>query len=197
MQEIFFKEKLLLGLATVAFFVVVHFSTNYLSKLRDVQRCTALPIDNRLPFIAKLVYFYLFTYLFNTVFLFLMIYKREMYDFVRVVKMMIAVVVIGGIFYIVFPTKVIKPSLEKSGDVSKSLVSYHNRHILPYNAFPSLHVAFSFLTVLLAFEFDFAYKYIYLLVLFLIAFSALFTKQHYIIDIIAGIMLALAIYFIF
>ena len=197
MQEIFLKEKIVLGLAVVAFFMLTHYSTNYLSKLRNVQRCTALPVDNRLPFIPKLVYFYLFTYLFNTVFLFLMIYTKELHDFLRVVRMMIAMIVAGGAFYIIFPTKVIKPSPEQKEDISQSLVSYHNTHILPYNAFPSLHVAFSIVTVLLAFQFEFSFRYLYLIILFMIAFSALFTKQHYILDIVAGLILGALIFLVF
>jgi membrane-associated phospholipid phosphatase len=197
MHELFFKEKLWLGLAVIAFFMAMHFTTNYLSKLRNVQRCLALSIDKRLPFIPKLVYFYLFTYLFNTVCLFLMIYNRQMHDFLRAVRMMISVVVIGSIFYIIFPTVIRKPSLDEKNDISTSLVSAHNKHILPYNAFPSLHVAFSFITVLLAFEFDFSLRYLYAVILLLIAFSALFTKEHYVVDIIAGIVLGLLIYLAF
>lgn len=189
--------KILLGLATATVFVVMHFSTNYLAKRKDAKRCLKLRWDDKIAFVPFMIYFYLFTYIFNTVCLFLIIYNKPFNEFVIVVKMMLALILIGGAFYIFFPTAIKKPILEDRGSISLRLVKLHNDSILPYNAFPSLHVAFSLITVLIAFYYNFYLRFAYLVLLILISLSALLTKQHYIIDIIAGLALGSIIYIIF
>lgn len=189
--------KILLGLATAIIFIVVHFSANYLAKIRNAKRCLKSGWDDKIPFVPFMIYFYLFTYIFNTVCLFLMIYSKPINEFVIVVKMMLALIFIGGGFYIFFPTVIKKPIFEDKGGISLKLVKLHNDRILPYNALPSLHVAFSLITVLVSFYYNFYLRFVYLILLILILISALLTKQHYIIDIIAGLAVGSFIYIIF
>jgi membrane-associated phospholipid phosphatase len=190
------KTKLMLGILAVLLFLVMHFSTNYLAKIRNTKRCLKSRWDDRLPFVPSMVYFYLFTYIFNSVCLFFLIYDKPLKEFIIVVKIIITLIITGSLFYIIMPTRIIKPQLE-SKNISLRLLKAHNDNILPYNAFPSLHVAFSIITVLVAFHFDSQLKIYYLIILILIAISALLTKQHYIIDIIAGAVLGSIIFIFF
>lgn len=67
----------------------------------------------------------------------------------------------------------------------------------PYNCFPSLHVAHSFVSALACYRVHRALGLVAILCASLVALSTLFTKQHYVADVIAGILLALVAYAVF
>ncbi len=64
----------------------------------------------------------------------------------------------------------------------------------PSNAFPSLHVANAVLAALVALRVDRAVGSIALVVAALVAVSTFFVKQHYVIDVAGGLVLAGAVY---
>lgn len=64
----------------------------------------------------------------------------------------------------------------------------------PYNCWPSLHVAHSFVSALTCYRLDRRLGHGALLCASLVAISTLFTKQHYIADVVAGIVLAFVAY---
>ena len=67
----------------------------------------------------------------------------------------------------------------------------------PYNCFPSLHVAHSFVSALASYRVHRGLGIVALICATLVALSTLFTKQHYILDVLAGVLLALIAYAIF
>ena len=67
----------------------------------------------------------------------------------------------------------------------------------PYNCFPSLHVAHSFVSALAVIGVHRRLGAIALISAALVAASTLFTKQHYVVDVVAGVALALMAYAIF
>lgn len=67
----------------------------------------------------------------------------------------------------------------------------------PYNCFPSLHVAHSFVSALACYRVHRTLGLVAMLCASLVAISTLFTKQHYIADVIAGIFLSLVTYAVF
>jgi membrane-associated phospholipid phosphatase len=67
----------------------------------------------------------------------------------------------------------------------------------PYNCFPSLHVAHSFVSALTCYRVHRGVGITAGFCAFLIGVSTLFTKQHYIVDVIAGMLLAGAAYVVF
>jgi membrane-associated phospholipid phosphatase len=60
----------------------------------------------------------------------------------------------------------------------------------PYNCFPSLHVAHSFVSALACYRVQRPLGLVALACAALVALSTLFTKQHYVADLVAGILLA-------
>jgi membrane-associated phospholipid phosphatase len=62
----------------------------------------------------------------------------------------------------------------------------------PYNCFPSLHVAHSFVSALACGRVHRGLGIAAVLVAVLVAISTLYSKQHYLLDVIAGVLLALA-----
>jgi PAP2 superfamily. len=67
----------------------------------------------------------------------------------------------------------------------------------PYNCFPSIHVAHSFVSALACYRVHRTLGVVALTCASLVAISTLLTKQHYVVDLIAGVFLALAAYGLF
>lgn len=67
----------------------------------------------------------------------------------------------------------------------------------PYNCFPSLHVAHSFVSALACYLVHRRVGVFAILCAALVALSTLFTKQHYVLDVVAGVLLAGAAYAVF
>lgn len=66
----------------------------------------------------------------------------------------------------------------------------------PYNCFPSQHVAYSFTATLVFFRRKRLYGWLALVIALLISMSTLFIKQHWFIDVPAGILVAFLAYLI-
>jgi membrane-associated phospholipid phosphatase len=67
----------------------------------------------------------------------------------------------------------------------------------PYNCFPSLHVAHSFVSALTCYRLHRGVGIASAIAASLVAMSTLYTKQHYVLDIAAGIFLAAVAYALF
>jgi membrane-associated phospholipid phosphatase len=67
----------------------------------------------------------------------------------------------------------------------------------PYNCFPSLHVAHSFVSALTCVRIHRKVGIFAIISAALVSVSTLFTKQHYVLDVIAGVLMALVAYGIF
>ena len=67
----------------------------------------------------------------------------------------------------------------------------------PYNCFPSLHVAHSFVSALTCYRVHRELGIAAVLCASLVAISTLFSKQHYIVDVVAGILMASVAYIVF
>jgi membrane-associated phospholipid phosphatase len=67
----------------------------------------------------------------------------------------------------------------------------------PYNCFPSLHVAHSFVSALACTRLHRGLGAVAIICAFLVGLSTLFIKQHYVLDVLAGMLLAGLAYWIF
>jgi membrane-associated phospholipid phosphatase len=93
-----------------------------------------------------------------------------------------------AIFFI-FPTYV--PPAELPGsDIFTTLLRFFHQNTGRYNALPSGHI---YISALLAFFYSLwypRYKPLWISILMIVSFSTLFTAQHYILDILAGLLVA-------
>lgn len=101
---------------------------------------------------------------------------------------------LGAITFIVFPTYVKAATLE-GNDIFTVLLRYIHETWGRYAALPSGHV---YITTLFALFFSRWYprqKLLWILILIIVSLSTLFTAQHYILDVIGGLLVALAGYY--
>lgn len=98
---------------------------------------------------------------------------------------------LATIIYIVYPTGVKRPSINNPKTFFDKILVFIYTHDHDNNACPSGHVYSTLITsTYLSLSLP-QYLIIFSVVGMLITLSTLFTKQHYLIDVIAGILLAL------
>lgn len=100
-------------------------------------------------------------------------------------------------FFVVYPTAAPRPDkVSGEGFAVWGLRALYSSDP-PYNCFPSLHVAHSFVSALACSRVHRRLGIIAMISATLVAFSTLFTKQHYVLDLVAGVFLAFVAYGIF
>ena len=166
-------------LAVILF--VIYLLINYLNQGREVFT-HSISLDNNIPLISWFVYFYLLMF----ILIFIPFNKKNNG---KITLNYIIAVLIAFLFFIILPTATYRPLIQE-GNINDILVNLVYSADLQYNAFPSLHAALLTLSFyfLLKYKKIIAYKMLPLYILSLI--STLFIKQHYILDILSGILLA-------
>ena len=110
----------------------------------------------------------------------------------------ILVWIAGYVCFLVYPTVASRPA---NGEIGEGFFAWFLRGIYdadpPRNCFPSLHVATPFVAALTCYRVHRGVGLAAGLWASLIALSTLFTKQHYVADVIAGICLASVAYAVF
>ena len=155
---------------------------------------TKIWIDNTIPFIPSFILFYYMFYILMFI-PFVLSYKNSGL-FVSFAIIYIVVTALLGMFFISIPTMVERPELAING-VSTKAISFIYSIDAPYNTFPSGHVTFMTLSNLLTLKVNKRAGYILIPISICVILSTLFVKQHYILDVIAGLFLAIASYIIY
>ena len=110
-----------------------------------------------------------------------------------------AIFVIGfvsGIIFFIFPSTMARPLVLEDNPFSWVLGTLHELD-RPYNLFPSLHVSFSVLTALIKTRIAQRLKFFHWGAAALISISTLFVKQHALVDIAGGIIVAVLAFSVF
>ena len=171
---------------------LIYLFTNYFNAERAAFNFW-ISLDNLIPFIPGFVIFYLL-YFPLVLFQFFIIKKEK--DFINVAKANIFVIIISNIIFLLLPTKIIRPELivnDFSGFILSLIYLIDNN----VNLFPSLHVSMSLLAFLNIIKFKKNLKFTVLATFILTTLSTLFIKQHYVIDIIGGLILGFISYKIY
>jgi membrane-associated phospholipid phosphatase len=94
------------------------------------------------------------------------------------------------IFFLVYPTRAPRPpSVPGDGFMAWGLRFLYQADP-PYNCFPSIHVAHSFVSALTCYRVHRGLGIAAVIAAALVGLSTLFAKQHYVLDVIAGVFLA-------
>ncbi len=100
-------------------------------------------------------------------------------------------------FFVIYPTAAPRPARVIGEGFAVWGLSALYSSDPPYNCFPSLHVAHSFVSALASYRVHRGLGIVATTCAAVVALSTLFTKQHYILDVIAGVFLAVVAYVIF
>ncbi len=114
-------------------------------------------------------------------------------------RAMLAALTVIGVAYVaflVYPTVLPRSDTVGEGFFATSLEVNYSLDP-PYNCFPSLHVAWAFVAALTCYRVHRGVGLVALVWAATIGVSTLYTKQHYVVDVIAGIAIAYAAYLLF
>jgi membrane-associated phospholipid phosphatase len=154
-----------------------------------------LALDRALPLIPSWALIYGALYLF--LILLPIFVVREEEHIRRTVNAYLLIWITAYIVFILYPTAAPRPdTFIGEGFAVWGLRALYSSDP-PYNCFPSLHVAHSFVSALTAWRLHRHLGIIANICAALVALSTLLTKQHYIVDAIAGVLLAYVAYLIF
>ncbi|MFI5145439.1 MAG: phosphatase PAP2 family protein [Ignavibacteria bacterium] len=152
----------------------------------------SLSVDSNIPFIPSFEYIYFLCYIIPFAPLFVIDDSSRMN---ALIWAFIIMNLIAFVIFLIYPVVVPRPPLNDDGSVTSYLINLQHSLDKPVNNFPSLHAANALLIFLLCRGY---YKWLDV-VLFLVAvgigIAALLVKQHYILDIISGYILAVLVYF--
>jgi membrane-associated phospholipid phosphatase len=119
----------------------------------------------------------------------------EKYEFEAYIISFLTATIISYIIYLTLPTFVIRPEVHSQDYFSKAIVLlYQNDY--PHNAAPSGHTFYTLISFLYINRWMPRLKIISLIIAILIIASTLLTKQHNVLDVIAGFLLGLLAYWV-
>lgn len=160
-----------------------------------VLHAPELPVDRLLPFgpVWALVYGPLYLFLI----LLPVFVVREREHLRRTVWAYLLVWLTALVVFLAYPTVAPRPAHVAGGGFAVWGLRFLYSADPPYNCFPSLHVAHSFVSALACHRVHRRVGAMATLCASLVAISTLFAKQHYLLDVLAGVLLAAAAYALF
>lgn len=191
------ETKIVCGLIVYGFATLIYMAANHYP-IFPPQLLQMTWFDNVIPFVPSTVWIYISEYVyFAAVFLFC----RDMKNLNKYLYSFLALQIVSVAIFYFWPTTYPRDLFPLAPDAMDSMtyqVFSHLRVIdAPTNCCPSLHVSSVFLSAFIyldeqenKFPFFFSWGTA-------IALSTLTTKQHYIIDVVSGLAMAVTFYFIF
>jgi membrane-associated phospholipid phosphatase len=154
-----------------------------------------LALDRAVPVLSAWALVYGSLYLFLIVLPVFVVQQEEQVR--RTVFAYLMVWMTAYVFFLAYPTVAPRPaSVAGEGFAAWGLRFLYSSDP-PYNCFPSIHVAHSFVSALTCYRVHRRVGIVALLCALLVAVSTLYTKQHYVLDVIAGMLLACVAYALF
>lgn len=154
--------------------------------LRTPTMLTPSTIDEKTPFLAWTVWIYNSQFFFLAVSIYLM---REPQNLSRTLYAMALVSLFAFCIFAIFPTTLPRDYATGTGLTAKAFQSLYAVDSSS-NCFPSLHVSLAWLAALGVWQERRSLGMVICLWAMLITISTMTTKQHYFIDVLAGLVLA-------
>jgi len=170
--------------------LVVYFPIN---RLVTGGWALALPIDKYIPLYPPALIPYLVgSFLFFAFPIWASLYSKRP-EFEAYIISFLTATIISYIIYLTLPTYVIRPEIHSQDNFSKAIVLlYQNDY--PHNAAPSGHTFYTLISFLYIRVWNPKVQGISLTIALLIIASTLLTKQHYVLDVISGLILGFIAY---
>ena len=177
---------LLLGLALDALFIVVYGGPNLLTAYRDPRLRLYWDWELEIPMVEPMILVY-----FSVLPLFLLpAFRLDAQGLKLLAKRMAAAMILAGAVFLVLPTELGFTRDPHDGGFA-SLFALLRMADLPYNLFPSLHVALSGLVIAALYPESPAWaRALFGLWLTAICFAVVLVHQHHLIDVLGGLLVA-------
>ena len=181
------RSRLFLAISVLMYHQIVYLLLNLFSQTRELFTIS-LFVDEMFPFIPEFTIIYLSAYILaiSPYFLF-----PDVQEFRRVIFSYFISFTICYAVFLILPIEVVRP------ESPTVLLSFLHVVDLPYNAFPSIHVMISFLPAFLAYRKKKWLGGMFLIWAIVISLSTMFLKQHYFLDVVGGLLVAVIGYLIF
>ena len=156
-----------------------------------------IPLDDKIPFIKEFIYIYMIWYPF-LIFNYYIIYKSNKEKYIKLVLATITSLIMLYIFFILYPSKVIRPDINSYNDLTTFILYIVYKVDSPTNCFPSGHCLLCFTLIYSLLDnqtISNKLKMPALIINILIIMSTLFVKQHVILDVISAFALATINYY--
>jgi membrane-associated phospholipid phosphatase len=148
----------------------------------------ALAVDRLLPVAPTWALIYGALYAFLIVLPVFVVQQHELIR--RTVWAYLTVWIVAYVCFLAYPTVAPRPETVTGSGFAVWGLRFLYDADPPYNCFPSLHVAHSFVSALACLRVHRGLGLVATACAALVALSTLFTKQHYVVDLLAGILLA-------
>lgn len=190
-------QKILMILSVLLIHSMVWAFVNYYNSSRPPVQLNNLSIfiDLLIPYLGWSWFIYYFGHIYIVAGSSLVIWNYRRKNFNRTILLFALMIVVGGIIQLMIPAK--SPLPLEMGYIHKWI--HNNFFHDPYVCFPSMHVALAALpTFLLLDKYKtIAVRIIIISFLLLICISTVTLKEHFIVDIVAGMLLASFFYLLF
>ncbi len=177
--------------------MVIYFGTQYIMAAVPHWDLTNR-LDDRIPFVKEWVIVYVGCYLFWAVNYILV--TREGKDlWYRFAAADMTSRLICGFFFLILPTTNIRPPVE-GNDIYSDILRFVYEADMSSNLFPSIHCLVSWFCVIgirKSTKIPCWYKILSVIIAILVFISTVMLKQHYLIDILGGVVLAEFCYWIY
>jgi len=191
------RNKPLCAVAAFAVGLVLYSSTNRLTEPR-ARLLPMTPVDRAIPFVPETFWIYVSE---CGLFVAALLLSRDAGNLNRYVYAMMAAYAVGAALFLAWPTRFPRDDFPMPADLDPATrwaFTFFRDHLdTPANCCPSLHVASCYLTAFLwlgerrrLFPWFFAWATA-------VGLSTLTTKQHYAVDIVAGLLYAALFYALF
>ena len=155
----------------------------------------AIAVDRMVPLQPEWMLAYGSLYVFISCLPALVVRQADLFR--RATQAYLAVMIVSYLGFLLYPTVAPRPErIVASGFAAWSLRGLYDIDP-PHGCFPSLHVAYSFVSALTCYRVHRGVGIAAAMWAALIGVSTMFVKQHYAIDVVAGVLLAWAAYVIF
>jgi membrane-associated phospholipid phosphatase len=185
-----FSKRRLFWLIIILALLVIYFPIN---RLVTGGRALSLPIDRYIPlYPPALIPYFVGSFLFVAFPIWASLYS-EKYEFDAYIVSFLIVTIISYIVYLTLPTFVIRPDVHNQDCFSRAILFlYQNDY--PHNAAPSGHTFYTLMSFLYIKAWKPKFCGISLTITSLIIASTLLTKQHYVLDVVSGLILGFIAY---
>jgi membrane-associated phospholipid phosphatase len=178
----------------IGYFAIGYVIINWINEGRSNYYDVALPFESRIPFISFFILGYLFVYI-SVFYLYLIVDDIKLWR--RGVVAYIVLTSLCYIVYLAFPVQMVDRP-----DVSDMIVRNWIDKVVrayfvldrPFNALPSIHAAYPTMAVLVVWRTAKVGRWVLLAMTLLISVSVVVVKQHYVMDVVAGIAAAIIAY---